>query len=91
MVIVQPIMAQYFSAFRFVANSFNIGYQEAYRLDEAVNLLRNNHYVVVSCANGLFTTGGHFILLTGIDGDTISIYDPYLYSENLKLLLDVEK
>ncbi len=70
----------YFSAFRFVADSFNIGYQEAYRLDEAVNLLRKNYYVVVSCANGLFTTGGHFILLTGIDGDTISIYDPYLYS-----------
>ena len=70
----------YFSAFRFVADTFNIGYQEVYRLDDAVNLLRNNHYVVVSCANGLFTTGGHFILLTGIDGDTISIYDPYLYS-----------
>lgn len=70
----------YFSAFRFVADTFNIGYQEAYKLDDAVNLLRNNHYVVVSCANGLFTTGGHFILLTGIDGDTISIYDPYLYS-----------
>lgn len=70
----------YFSAFRFVADTFNIGYQETYRLDDAVNLLRNNHYVVVSCANGLFTTGGHFILLTGIDGDTISIYDPYLYA-----------
>lgn len=70
----------YFSAFRFVADTFNIGYQEVYKLDDAVNLLRDNHYVVVSCANGLFTTGGHFILLTGIDGDTISIYDPYLYS-----------
>lgn len=70
----------YFSAFRFVADTFNIGYQETYRLDDAVNLLRNNHYVVVSCANGLFTTGGHFILLTGINGDTISIYDPYLYA-----------
>lgn len=70
----------YFSAFRFVADTFNIGYQEAYKLDDAVNLLRNNHYVIVSCANGLFTTGGHFILLTGIDGDTISIYDPYLYA-----------
>ena len=70
----------YFSAFRFVADTFNIHYQEAYKLDDVVNLLRNNHYVVASCANGLFTTGGHFILLTGIDGDTISIYDPYLYS-----------
>lgn len=45
-----------------------------------MQLLQSNHYVVVSCGNGLFTTGGHFIVLTGVDGDTISIYDPYLYS-----------
>ena len=70
----------YFSAFRAVADEFDIGYQETFRLDDAVNLLRNNHYLVVSCANGLFTTGGHFIVLTGINGDTISVYDPYLYS-----------
>ena len=34
----------------------------------------------MSCGNGLFTTGGHFIVLTGINGDTITVYDPYLYS-----------
>lgn len=70
----------YFSAFRFVADTFNIGYEETYRLDDVVNLLRNNHYVVASCGNGLFTTGGHFITIVGIDGDTLKIYDPYLYS-----------
>lgn len=70
----------YFSAFRAVADEFDIEYKETYRLDEAVDLLRNNHYIVVSCANGLFTTGGHFIVLTGINGNTISVYDPYLYS-----------
>lgn len=70
----------YFSAFRFVADTFNIGYEEAYRLDDVVNLLRNNHYVIVSCGNGLFTTGGHFITIVGIEGDTLKIYDPYLYS-----------
>lgn len=70
----------YFSAFRFVADTFNVGYEETYRLDDAVSLVRNNHYVVVSCANGLFTTGGHFIVIVGIDGDTLKIYDPYLYS-----------
>ena len=69
----------YFSAFRWAADVFDIEYQETYKLDEAINLLRNNHYVVVSCGNGLFTTGGHFIVLVGIDGDTIQIYDPYLY------------
>ena len=75
----------YFSAFRAVADEFDIGYQETYRLDDAVSLLRNNHYIVVSCANGLFTTGGHFIVLTGIDGNTISVYDPYLYAGKFEM------
>lgn len=70
----------YFSAFRAVADEFDIEYEETYYLDKAVELLRNNHYVIVSCGNGLFTTGGHFIVLVGIDGDTLKIYDPYLYS-----------
>lgn len=70
----------YFSAFRWVADTFNIDYLETYRLDDVVNLLRNNHLVIASCGNGLFTTGGHFIVLVGIDGDTIKIYDPYLYA-----------
>ncbi len=70
----------YFSAFRFVADTFDIGYEEAYRLDDVVNLLRNNHYVIVSCGNGLWTTGGHFITIVGIEGDQLKIYDPYLYA-----------
>ena len=70
----------YWSAFRWVADVFDIGYQECSSLDTAVNLVRNNNYVIVSCANGLFTTGGHFIVIVGIDGDTLKIYDPYLYA-----------
>lgn len=70
----------YYSAFRWVADTFDIEYNETYNTDTAISLLRNNNYVVVACGNGLFTTGGHFIVLTGIDGDTISVYDPYLYA-----------
>lgn len=70
----------YFSAFRWVADTFDIEYLETYRLDDVVDLLRNNNIVVASCGNGLFTTGGHFIVLVGIDGDMIKIYDPYLYA-----------
>lgn len=70
----------YLSAFRFTADTFNIGYSETYNFDEAMNLLMNNNYVVVSCGNGLFTTGGHFIVLTAIADDTIQVYDPYLYA-----------
>lgn len=70
----------YWSAFRWVADVFDIGYQETSSLDTAVDLVRNNNYVIVSVGNGLFTTGGHFIVIVGIDGDTLKIYDPYLYS-----------
>ena len=70
----------YWSAFRWVADVFDIGYKECSSLDTAVDLVRNNNYVVVSVGNGLFTTGGHFIVIVGIEGDTLKIYDPYLYS-----------
>ena len=70
----------YWSAFRWTADVFNIGYQETNNLDTAINLLKNNNYVIVSCNNGLFTYGGHFIVLVGIDGDKLKIYDPYLYA-----------
>lgn len=70
----------YWSAFRWTADVFDIGYKEVYKLDEVVELLNDNYMVVVACGNGLFTTGGHFIVIYGIEGDTLKIYDPYLYS-----------
>ena len=70
----------YWSAYRAVADQFDIEYQETENFDTMINLLRNNHYIIASCGNGLFTSGGHYIVLYGIDGDTIKIYDPYLYS-----------
>lgn len=73
----------YWSAFRAVADEFNIGYTETSDIQRALQLLQNNNYVVVSCGNGLFTTGGHFIVLTELNGDTITVYDPYLYSRKI--------
>ncbi len=70
----------YWSAFRAVADEFNIGYTETSDIQRALQLLQSNNYVVVSVGNGLFTTGGHFIVIVGIEGDTLKIYDPYLYS-----------
>ena len=70
----------YWSAFRAIADEFDIGYSETTNFQRAIELLRNNNYVVASVGNGLFTTGGHIIVLTEIDGDTIKIYDPYLYA-----------
>lgn len=70
----------YWSAFRAVADEFDIGYTETNSLDKTVELLRNNNYVIASVGNGLFTYGGHFIVLVSVDNNTIKIYDPYLYS-----------
>lgn len=70
----------YWSAYRAIADQFDIEYEETSDFDYMISLLRNNHYVIASCGNGLFTYGGHYIVLYGIEGDTIKIYDPYLYA-----------
>lgn len=70
----------YWSAYRAVADEFNIGYTETSDIQKAIQLLQNNNYIICSVGNGLFTTGGHYIVIYGIEGDTLKIYDPYLYS-----------
>lgn len=75
-----PNNGTYWSAYRAVADEFNIGYLETSNFQKALDLLKNNYYVIVSCGNGLFTTGGHYIVLVGVEGDILKIYDPYLYN-----------
>lgn len=70
----------YWSAYRALANEFNIGYTEISDIQKALDLLRNKNYIIVSCGNGLFTTGGHYIVIVGIEENTLKIYDPYLYN-----------
>ena len=70
----------YWSAFKWTADVFDIEYSECYKLDDAVAKLKDNHYIIASCNQGLFTYGGHFIVLTGVEGEYIKVYDPYLYN-----------
>lgn len=70
----------YWSAFKWTADVFDIGYSECYKLDDAIAKLKDNHYIIASCNQGLFTYGGHFIVLVGVEGNYIKIYDSYLYS-----------
>lgn len=70
----------YWSAYRAVADEFNISYTETSDIQKAFDLLRNNNYVICSVGNGLFTTGGHYIVIVGIEGNTLKIYDPYNYT-----------
>ena len=69
------------SAFPFIANYFDFNsYQYTTNINTAIDYLRKGYYVIVSCGNGLFTTNGHYIVLIGIKGNTLSIYDTYLYN-----------
>lgn len=70
----------YWSAFKWTADVFDIGYSECYKLDDAIAKLEDNHYIIASCNQGLFTYGGHFVVLVGLEGNYIKIYDPYLYN-----------
>lgn len=85
----------YWSAFRWTADVFDIGYKELYKLNDVCDLLEQNYMVISACGNGLFTTGGHFILIYGYEdtnksgqcdnGDRLKIYDPYLYDGKFNL------
>ena len=39
----------------------------------------SKYYVIASCGAGIFTSGGHYIVLVADTNGTITIYDPYLY------------
>ena len=75
-----PNQGTYWSAFKWTADVFDIEYSECYKLNDAVEKLKNNHYIIASCNQGLFTYGGHFVVLIGVEGDYLKIYDPYLYN-----------
>lgn len=81
----------YWSAFKWTADYFDVvDYRETSSLDTAISLLNNNHYLIASCNQGLFTYGGHFIVIYGYEdtngngavdsSDNLKIYDPYLYN-----------
>lgn len=70
----------YWSAYRAIADEFNIEYQETSNFDTMLNKLKNSNYVICSVGNGLFITGGHYIVIYAADNDTLKIYDPYLYA-----------
>lgn len=73
-------VADYFSFDEYYStSSFNTAMSYLERDDN--NDGNSDYYVIASCGSGLFTSGGHYIALVGKNGDTIQVYDPYLYSE----------
>ena len=74
-----PNNGTYWSANRAIADEFDIEYKETSNFSVMLEMLKNNNYIIASVGNGLFTTGGHYIMIYGIEGDNLKIYDPYLY------------
>ena len=74
-----PSDGTYSSAFKWTANRYNIPFKQLGNVNDAIQAVRDGYYLVVSCSKGLFTTGGHYIVIAGIDGNILKIYDPYLY------------
>lgn len=79
------------SYFNFVADYFDFNeYHSTGNFDTMLSYLsqkddnRNNkYYVIASCGAGLFTSGGHYIVLVSDDDGTITIHDPYVYSREI--------
>ena len=74
-----PNNGTYWSANRAIADEFDIEYKETSNFSVMIEMLKSNNYIIASVGNGLFTTGGHYIMIYGIEGDNLKIYDPYLY------------
>lgn len=77
------------AAFPFVADYFDFEeYHISTSFSKAMSYLKTDkdkdgiadYFVIVSCNSGLWTTGGHYIVLIGYDDGDVIVFDPYLYS-----------
>lgn len=68
------------SFFDYVAKRWNFKTRSVKSSYEALQACKDGYFVVILCSEGLWTTGGHYILAVGASGDKIEIYDPYLYN-----------
>lgn len=79
------------SYFSFVADYFDFKeYYSTGNFDKAMGYLSkknsdgsSKYYIIASCGVGLFTSGGHYIVLVADNNETITIHDPYLYSRKI--------
>ena len=68
--------------FLFVGEKWGLEVNVKVKLDDAMACLKRGGMVVANVkAGGVFSTGGHYIVLSGLkDDNTIIVYDPYLYT-----------
>ncbi len=77
-----PNVGTYWSYFEAACKQFGVGYEgQTDSIDTAIEALKKGKYVISSHGPGLFTRGGHFIVMSGIDYDgKIIVYDPNGYN-----------
>lgn len=70
-------------AFYWLSNTYNIKMKKTIYINDAVECLKKDGIVIAHLYNGnksLFSTGGHYVVLAGVEGNNLIVYDPYLYS-----------
>lgn len=73
-------------AMDWIADKYEIKHELKWKLDEAMDCLKKGGMVIALCKSGLWTTGGHFIVLAGLkDMNTIIVFDSYLYTNKFNL------
>ena len=71
----------YASAFDWIAKKYGLKVKKSIYINDAVNCLQNGGMcVALMKPGGLFSTGGHYIVLSELRGDNIVVFDPNLYS-----------
>lgn len=69
------------AAFSWIAKQYGLKCKTTIYINDAVECLRRGGMCVAYCkAGGLFSTGGHIIVLADIRGNDLVVYDPYLYN-----------
>lgn len=72
--------------FSYIAKRWGLSIETIHSSYTALEKIKDGYFVVFLAGSGLWTTGGHYILGVGYDGDKIEIYDPYLYSGKYNIL-----
>lgn len=69
------------SAFPWIGKQYGLKCKTTIYIADAVDCLRRGGMAVAYCkGGGLFSTGGHIIVLADIRGNDLVVYDPYLYA-----------
>ena len=71
----------YASAFEWLAKKYGLKFKKTIYINEAVECLKKGGMcVALMKAGGLFSTGGHYIVLSEIRGNNLVVFDSNLYS-----------